>query len=233
MIRLQRGPAHGRLNMHSAAWTARWRAIHGGTQNGDWATPTAKELLSTELRRLSRGKCAYCEGLLGVTSYLEIEHYIAKTVKPDLAFDWNNLLPVCRLCNGKKSNIDHKGLLLKPDRDDPESVLWLNPDSGELETRVGVAPALRRRVERTIELCDLQRGLLCTKRIEVMNKTIRWLERVSALGGGPLDRKLRDEWAELSNPHSEYKFVIRHVLEIKGEPRLASYDRVQFEFFTG
>ena len=49
----------------------------------------------------------YCESALEVTSYLEIEHYVAKTVTPELAFEWTNLLPACRLCNNAKGEQDH------------------------------------------------------------------------------------------------------------------------------
>jgi hypothetical protein len=136
-------------------------------------------------------------------------------------------LPVCRLCNNSKSDVDHAGMLLKPDTDDPESMLWLHPDSGKLEARPLLGLAVRQRVERTIELCDLQRGGLCTKRIEKMQFTIRWLERLSHRRGR-LDRLLQEEWKLLTDPRTEHKFVIRHVFETRGEPRLAARDRANF-----
>ncbi len=86
---------------------------------------------------------------------------------------------------------------------------------------------LRRRVERTLELCDLQRGSLCTKRIETMEATIHWLERRSDVDGC-LDDRLREEWRRLIDPRTEYKFVIRHVFETRGEPELAEQDRRGF-----
>jgi len=103
---------------------------------------------------------------------LEIEHYVAKTLRPDQAFEWTNLFPVCRLCNNSKGDIDHAGTLIKPDVDDPERMLWLHPDTGWLEPKPLLEIAGRQRVEKTIELCDLQRGTLCTKRIETMQFTI-------------------------------------------------------------
>jgi uncharacterized protein (TIGR02646 family) len=176
---------------------------------------------------LAHEKCAFCESLLGVTSYLEIEHYTAKTVRPEHAFEWENLFPVCRLCNNAKGAIDHAGMLLKPDAEDPENLLWLNPDSGKLEASKAVDRANSQRVERSIELCDLQRGALCTKRIDTMMRAIHWLERVSERGG-ELDARLRREWEHLKNPATEYKFVIRHVFQTRGEPRLAAADRTIF-----
>ncbi len=54
----------------------------------------------------------YCESLLEVTSYTEIDHHVAKTIQAAIAFHWPNLFPMCRLCNGAKGNQDHRGMLL-------------------------------------------------------------------------------------------------------------------------
>ena len=177
--------------------------------------------------KLAHGKCAFCESLLEVTSFLEIEHYSAKTIHPGLAFEWDNLFPICRFCNGCKRDIDHNGLLLKPDVEDPEGLLWLNPDSGELEPNAGLDTQIHERVERTFDICKLQRGALCAKRIETMTRTINWLDRMADQQS--LDGRLQKEWEHLVNPSTEYKFVIRHVLRIRGLPQLADYDRVRFE----
>jgi uncharacterized protein (TIGR02646 family) len=230
MVRLRRGPPPASLLRYGATWTQRWLEIRGAVRSGDWATQNAKKILSEELRNLAHGKCAFCESVLEVTSYLEIEHYVAKTVSPDLAFDWDNLFPICRLCNNAKSDTDHAGVLLKPDVDNPESVLWLNPDSGELEPKAFIDAAVRLRIERTLELCGLQRGPLCTMRIQAMQHTIRWLERLAARGG-KLDKSLREEWERMIEPTTAYKFVIRHVFESHGAPELAAWDRARFEAF--
>src|SRR5580658_27027 len=133
MIRLRRGAMPALLRKHRTEWTERWLEIRAGRRRGGWALPNARKPLSDELLKLAFGKCAFCESLLGVTTYLEAEHYVAKSVRPELAFEWKNLLPVCRLCNSAKRNTDHKGALIKPDSEDPELLLWLHPDSGRLE----------------------------------------------------------------------------------------------------
>jgi uncharacterized protein (TIGR02646 family) len=227
MVRLWRGAAPPLLREHRAEWTDRWAEITAGRRAGSWAQAAAKKVFSDELRTLAFGKCAFCESLLGVDTYLEAEHYVAKTVRPELAFEWKNLFPVCRLCNGAKRNTDHEGRLIKPDTGDPERLFWLHPDTGRLEARAKRGTAARRRVERTLELCDLQRGPLCTKRIEKMEFTIHWLERMVKLDGC-LDQPLVEEWNRLIDPAAEYKFVIRHVFEIRGEPELAEKDRSRF-----
>jgi hypothetical protein len=167
------------------------------------------------------------ESKLELTSYLEIEHYFAKAVRPQLAFDWPNLFPVCRLCNNAKADVDHGGMLIKPDVEDPEKLLWLDPDSGKLQPSLNAEIRARVRIDRTLELCDLQRGTLCDERILTMERTIHWLERV-AERHGKLESRLRIEWERLTAPTTPYKFVIRHVFTIRGEPRLASWDRSRF-----
>lgn len=229
MVRLVRAASPQFLIDNRDRWTQRWIEILAGTRNGDWATQTAKRKLSAALIPMTRGKCAYCESRLEVTSYTEIEHHIAKTVDPDSAFEWSNLFPMCRLCNGAKGDEDHEGMLLKPDVDDPQELFWLNPDTGELEPITGLDRRSQNRVLETIRLCDLKRGALCAKRLEAMDFVIHWLERTSMLLGGKLDAQLVKEWARICSPETEYKFVIRHVLLTKGEPRLASLDRTLFE----
>jgi uncharacterized protein (TIGR02646 family) len=231
MVRLHRGATPALLLEHRAEWTDRWQEIRAGRRHGDWAIPKAKKLLSDELRKLAFGKCAFCESLLDVTAYLAIDHFVAKTVRPEQAFEWSNLFPICGRCNSAKGSADHAGFLIKPDADDPESMLWLHPDSGKLQPKPGLDDAILHCVERTLELCDLQRGPLCTKRIEAMEYTIRWHERFLRQQGGD-DGRLLDEWYRLIHPKTEYKFVIRHVFELRGDPRLAVKDRVDFKEYN-
>jgi uncharacterized protein (TIGR02646 family) len=228
MVRLRRGAAPALLRTNGHAWTQRWQEMHAAGRGGDWATFGAKKVLSAELQKLAFGKCAFCESLLGVSGYLETEHYAAKTVSPEQAFEWTNLFPVCRWCNRAKGDMDHGGTLLKPDFDDPESMLWLHPDTGELQPKPKMEASDRRRVERTLEICQLLRGPLCMKRIDTMESTIRWLERLSRRQGRA-DAPLLEEWRSLIDPRTEYKFVIRHVFEIRGESRLAEEDRIAFK----
>jgi uncharacterized protein (TIGR02646 family) len=162
---------------------------------------------------MAHGKCVYCESTLGVTAYLEIEHYVAKTVTPALAFEWTNLLPACRLCNNAKGELDHKGALLKPDDEDTEPYFWIHPDTGKLEPHSKLDVAQSCRANETIRLCDLQRPALCTKRVEM-------LMRVFQASGS--------QWKELCDPRTEYKLVLRHALELRGQHELAVHDRTRF-----
>jgi uncharacterized protein (TIGR02646 family) len=75
------------------------------------------------------GKCAYCESKITHIEYGHIEHFRPKRGikgRPDLAFEWNNLLLACGVCNGAEHKSDHfpeaneGGPLVNPCEDDPE-----------------------------------------------------------------------------------------------------------------
>ena len=229
MVRTRaRSAAPVQLVAHAARWTRRFEAILNGAQRGDWATRGSKKLISLALRELAHGKCVYCESALEVTVDLEVDHYVPKTVDPQLAFEWTNLLPSCRLCNRPKRDHNHANELLKPDDEDPEPFFWVHPDTGRLEPHPNLDASGRHRAEETIRLCDLQRGALCTRRIEMLGRVSRWLELVAAHG---LTAELREEWESMTDPRSEYKFVLRHALILKNQPVLADEDRRKFHIY--
>lgn len=219
----RRFPAPPQLIKHGKRWTVRFQAGLTAGGQSDWATPRAKSVLRAALRDLAYGKCVFRESALGVTAYLEIEHYAAKTVAPELAFEWTNLLPACRLCNNAKGEQDHRGALLKPDTEDPEPYFWIHPDTGKLEPHPKLDAVQSHRASETIRLCDLQRPALCTKRVAMLMRAFRWLSNAEAVSS---------EWEDLSSPAQEYKFVLRHALEIRGLRVLAEYDRDRFRRAT-
>ncbi len=215
------------LGSNRHRWTTRFERIRAGSCKGDWATVACKRALSAALYKLAHGKCVFCESALEVSGDLEVEHYVAKTVNPQLAFEWSNLLPACRLCNRSKSNQDHQGVLLKPDEEDPEPFFWLHPGTGELQPHPALSPAEERRARETIRICNLQRGALCTKRLEMMRRVDRWLQLISV--ANPPSQPLIEEWQSLSDRSAEYKFIVRHRLVIHGQHQLAEEDRRLFE----
>lgn len=100
MIKLKRPKVPACLDsMTVARLTAQFKK----TGDSVWNIPALK----TELFAMSNGKCCYCESPLGTRSaYLEVEHFKSKNQYPDDVLAWNNLLPSCRRCNGKKHTHD-------------------------------------------------------------------------------------------------------------------------------
>lgn len=63
--------------------------------------------LKESLLASSYRKCAYCEcNLTEESKYMEVEHFEDKKNNPDKVILWENLLPSCKRCNGKKSTHD-------------------------------------------------------------------------------------------------------------------------------
>jgi HNH endonuclease len=81
------------------------------------------------LREETQVKCAYCEAFLADVSYPHVEHIIPKSVRPDLAHQWENLTAACGPCNGYKDNFyDLSAGLLDPYRDHLETHLEFHGD---------------------------------------------------------------------------------------------------------
>lgn len=226
MIQLVRAAEPEPLTRNRGKWTTRWTTSLSLGKQIPWATQTAVRVLRDPLLAISRGKCAFCEGVLRLTSHDEIEHYHAKTIRPDLVFEWQNLFPACGICNRSKGDLDHQGRLLKPDVENPELVLWLHPDSGELQPHPALDDAHAQRVRETIAAYNLQRGTLCAERINTMRFVKRWLTR--AAGEVSASAECKEEWQYLIRPSTPWKFVIRHVLTLAGETQLAEMDREAF-----
>lgn len=206
-------PAPPKLRAKQKAWTQRWK---DGPR--DWATKAAREALKQALGPMTHGKCAFCEGLLDAQSHFEIEHYIAKTIEPDLVFEWTNLFPSCGKCNRAKGDTDHRGAQLKPDRDDPERFLWVHPE-GRLEPHPSLGPAERDRVAQTIAICALNRGALCVLRKDAWTRTLGYV--TPDLRGSGRDALL--------DPVAQFKLVVRQVLKLHDREALAEEDRRVFE----
>jgi uncharacterized protein (TIGR02646 family) len=213
-------PAH--LAANADGWTKRFQQ----NPRREWATRKAKGILRPVLCELAFGKCVYCESVLEVTGYTEVDHYIAKTVNSALVFEWSNLLPACRRCNNAKGEQHHGGTLLKPDDEDPEPFFWIHPDTGKLEPHPQRSTADQRRAAETIRICDLQRPALCEERYQMLLRVSRWVQRLSE--SGTLTRDLQEEWKEFLDPRREYKLVLRHMLTLKQQSALADLDRQAF-----
>jgi uncharacterized protein (TIGR02646 family) len=219
MIRLRnRGQPPPKLARNLKKWTERW--LIKQMDGGDWATPEAKRVIRQALLELSHGKCAYCEQTLNASSLTEIDHYTARSLRPDLAFEWTNLLPTCSVCNNRKRGQDHHDLLLKPDNDDPEPSLWLDFSTGRLRPNPRRDHDQQARAQVTIDTCDLNRRALARFRLD-------FLERVAQLAGRSkaADAELRG----LMHPEAQFKFVLRRTLEVHRAAQLAQDDRDRFQ----
>jgi hypothetical protein len=81
------------------------------------------------LHEMGRGKCAFCELKFDASEskFLEVDHFKAKHLYPNLVVDWANLLPICKRCNVRKGTLDVTiNALLNPRYEDPRLHLCIH-----------------------------------------------------------------------------------------------------------
>lgn len=107
--------------------------------------------IKTALIHSSNGKCAFCECIPSDGGNVEVEHFKPKSIYPENTFDWVNLLPACRKCNGHKG--DHDTLMepiINPYEYDPEDLFYYEDISIKVNQCVDTILG-----KTTIEVCGL------------------------------------------------------------------------------
>ena len=84
-----RGP--GRLESERAL--LRLRAKRSDPKSTVWSAA------KPQLRRESRGKCAYCEGKADIVAHCDVEHFRPKSDYWSLAYCYDNYTFACQICN--------------------------------------------------------------------------------------------------------------------------------------
>lgn len=198
-----------------------------------WTDPTVR----SSLLKLFHQKCAYCEQKFAAgMSGLNVDHYRplwhASGNEADggdaidhyawLAYEWNNLIPSCRECNGAKSNAFptsndramplatwsqcdrvEKPLLLNPCRDKPSAHLCYSL-SGECH-------ALSERGAATIWTLGLNRPDLAERRRSAINAAMLALQKYRARGA--VSRQvISQDLSKLLAPASEFSGALTILL---------------------
>lgn len=85
------------------------------------------DFIKKALLEMSNYKCAYSEiKLQEEGKYMEVEHFLPKSIYPDKVVEWDNLLPASKFCNGKKRDKTYK--IIHPIRDNPKHHLYMIDD---------------------------------------------------------------------------------------------------------
>ncbi len=160
------------------------------------------------MKQIYYEKCAFCESELK-NDFGEIEHYRPKNRSETeakncdkrnsyywLAFSWDNLLPACKRCNGKKSNcFDIEGEYKEYQGENLENLHLVTQEYNEVEKPKLLHPEYDRfenhivfnlkdemssdneRVNYTIQVCDLNRENLVDSREKIVTDFISQLQR--------------------------------------------------------
>lgn len=85
----------------------------------------SKDYIKSALLKMSHNKCCYCEAKLNISGNdMEVEHFLPKSIFPDKVLEWENLLPSCGHCNGKKNDLNPQITpIVHPVHDNPQNHL--------------------------------------------------------------------------------------------------------------
>ncbi|MFD9687767.1 HNH endonuclease [Kitasatospora sp. NPDC059088] len=137
-----------------------------------WSHTTVRRHVYTPLRGLltdmaaGRERCMYC----GDNQGTDIDHFEPIDRHPMRAFDWSNHVLACSLCNSHLKGVafpldeDGRPLLIDPTAEDPAPHL-------RLVLAAGTYHPLTPKGRATIDLFDLNRGLLVKGRISAFHVT--------------------------------------------------------------
>ena len=120
---MERKSAPSFLNSNKKKWTDNYAAGAVFTWHNK-----SDEILKL-LKLLTASHCAFCDDVLipKGSDAGEIEHFKPKGKYKELAYEWTNLYPICRHCNGTKSD-RFNNLLLRPDEKGFEFSEWFRYD---------------------------------------------------------------------------------------------------------
>lgn len=222
MILIHRREPPFNLIQNASEWTTRWKKILLENSGEKWCTEAARDELKIYLERMTHGKCAFCESLLDVASYLQIEHYYAKSLYPNRAFEWDNLFPICSVCNVTKGAENHKGEIIKPDNEDPECFLQIDLENGRVEPQESLSVTKAMRTEKTISSYGLNRPQLVEVRRMLLLTLRHCLNKASHEPADLIKQQLEQLFLSLN---AQYKLVTRQQLEDKGWGALSEADR--------
>jgi uncharacterized protein (TIGR02646 family) len=175
MIKLQRPPEPQKLIDNKAAWQQNLNASIAKYGSYKKIPEDEREKLirhykddavKTPLFESSHQKCAYCECNATEGGYMEVDHFRAKSIYPESVFEWNNLLPSCRQCNGIKWDHDTgDDPIINPYEVDPEDAFYYKRI--QIKPRDGIYFAT---AKKTIDVCRLNRETLLTSRSKILPK---------------------------------------------------------------
>lgn len=211
MRRLTKLPKPDILIKKGTAWTSEYVAAHarGEAKKAErWADSGIRSVLKDE----TGSKCAYCDSRIGHVSYPHVEHMVPKSVRPELAHEWDNLTVACAVCNVEKGDYFSPTCpLLNPYSDDPrEHVIHYGPFIGVLD------PFGRGRVfVNELKLNRDELVLARTRRLEAIGDLLALWRMAPGEAKSALEKGLREDAL-----NGEYSMMIVDYLVAQGFPLL-------------
>lgn len=154
-----------------------------------------KQLIPTE-----DTKCAFCEAIPNESGYVEVEHFLPKSIYPEKTYKWENLLPSCKRCNLKKLSLD-TGLypIVKPDVDNPDD--FFSYDNIKMIVKEDALD--EEKAERTIDRLKLNQFRLIKPRSELLVNLVQFESDL---------KEVLQEYSEAVNSNKKSR-LISNILE--------------------
>ncbi len=142
------------------------------------------------IKKMSRGRCAYCQSNVDSNQPGHVEHFKPKTLFPTFAYLWVNYFLGCEACNrhkGGKWPKAHEGEYVRPDQPSPGR-RFVFESNGRVRAKVGDLEA-----ELTCRDLKLDRPGLRKHRREHIKLQLRFLRKALAQGR-PMSRAEMEEY---------------------------------------
>lgn len=177
-----------------------------------------KDYIKNSLSDSSHHKCAYCETKLDEEAqYLEVEHFRCKRDFPELVVQWENLLPSCKRCNGRKRdyNVERDGEIINPYKIQPSDHVYLKDYRLKWKDDIG------KKTITAVYLNDTDRLIIVRTKVgsAILNAVEKLRELAEEYIAGPKDfqRIVRitrgvEELLLQAQPQSEFSAVAATVL---------------------
>ncbi|MBW4083546.1 HNH endonuclease [Paenibacillus sp. S150] len=175
-----------------------------------------QDYIKNALMKMSHNKCIFCECKLGEESkYIEVEHFHPKSLYPEEVVDWENLLPICKRCNGLKRDHDTKMLpIINPTLIDPKAHLTIKG------YRFSSIDDLGKRTIRVLGLNDSDRLFLPRVKIgnevsNILDGLVRWVEKIRGNNSTEDENELIGKMYNIlksCQPDSEYSTICSYAL---------------------
>ena len=176
-----------------------------------------RQAIWDKLNAMQGKRCAYCEADISGDSK-HIEHFRQRSRYPQGTFAWDNLFGSCNRQNSCGKHKDEKAApyndadLVKPDIEDPESLLVFDPNGG-VSPRKGLSPQATQRASETIRVFNLDGVLKAIRRSELAGY-VQTAEQFAEMA----QHFSEAEWSTLlqeeidNTTHLPFSTAIKHVL---------------------
>lgn len=212
MIPIEREREPEILAQKKAAWLAAFLEKRSANPKArpdpsKYASPSIK----AALRRMSHGKCFYCESKPDDGTV--VDHHVEVADEPLLAFTWSNLYSSCTRCNQAKKGAKHvqRNECVDPCSPGSDPAAHLTFDDELIRPRDGSARG--RATIRKYALDDDLRNLQRSRALRELEKARATIQaRRLAQGGRPLTE---DEWEVLRSfgqPERPFTLMLRVAL---------------------